>query len=283
MLFDLLRSKRIPETTVQPSGTGGVYVALKGGLGNQLFQYAFAHFLRVNGIEVSALALNYFAADRYGRTPLIEALTDIPLRKIPADELKLMRVVKNENGHSIKDTLVARNDADVVCDGYWQSGDYIDAAAQKVSDDLLAHGRTKYGADKVERSACVLHVRRTDYGHHGLLPLAYYLTCLEECGWPEFRVSTDEPNFSEHCFRKVQGYAGVMQSDARDPWGDFYAMANSTVQIIANSSFSWWTAWLGRISGVSSRIFAPQEWSLISDLQPCRQEWTIVDVKLVRP
>jgi hypothetical protein len=74
-----------------------------------------------------------------------------------------------------------------------------------------------------------------------------------------------------------------MQSDARDPWGDFYAMANSTVQIIANSSFSWWTAWLGRISGVSSRIFAPQEWSLISDLQPCRQEWTIVDVKLVRP
>jgi hypothetical protein len=86
----LLRSKRIPETTVQPSGNGVVYVALKGGLGNQLFPVRIrAHFLRVNGIEVSALALNYFAADRYGRTPLIEALTDIPLRKIPADELKL--------------------------------------------------------------------------------------------------------------------------------------------------------------------------------------------------
>jgi hypothetical protein len=50
-------------------------------------------------------------------------------------------LLRTKNGHSIKDTLVARNDADVVCDGYYGKVVItIDAAAQKVSDDLLAHG-----------------------------------------------------------------------------------------------------------------------------------------------
>jgi hypothetical protein len=152
-----------------------------------------------------------------------------------------------------------------------------------VSTDLLTHYDAKYRATNAAESECVVHVRRSDYGHHGLLPLDYYLACLEESRWPDFFVITDEPNFCEHVFAGIKGFGRVIRGEPGEPWPDFYFMFRSRIQVIANSSFSWWTAWLGQSAGVTAKVFAPGEWSLVSALQPCPTDWARINTRLLRP
>ncbi len=287
MLNRLFRSARIfrkpVESATQSTGRKNVYVNLMGGLGNQLFQYAFAHFLIKNAVSIAGLLANHFDHDAYRRAPLIDAISRIPVLKIPTEEYRAIKILADEDGEAVKELLLAGNFQDLLCRGYWQDARYVEQVRQEVSGDLLACYERSYRAANDLDNECVLHVRRNDYGHNGLLPVSYYLGALEECGWPEFFVVTDEPNFCEYVFRKTRGFGGVISSSPSTPWPDFYFMFRSRIQVVANSSFSWWTAWLGRAAGVTRNVFAPAEWSILVRNQPCPGDWERIETKLLRP
>lgn len=258
----------------------GVYVCLMGGLGNQLFQLACARFLVAQGIAVSGLLTNLFESDGYARRPLVDALSSIPLTALPKASLASFTVLAEENGMTLLDALRQRTSGGTVCRGYWQETTFADACASE-----LVAAFTRHGGDARAGSAddCVVHVRRGDYGHHGLLPLAYYQAALESAGWPRFSVVTDEPNYCEHVFSRVRGYAGVIRGANADPWSDFYRMSRARLQIVANSSYSWWAAWLGTNTAATARVIAPAEWSLLAASNPCPPAWHRIDTKLLRP
>jgi hypothetical protein len=262
------------------AGKGRVYVCLMGGLGNQLFQYAFARFLAAQGVPITGLVVNLFDGDGYARQPLAHVLPRVPSVKLSKDELATLSVLADENGLAIRDALV-QGRTDVVCRGYWQDAGYANAVAAELTGDLGAYGVQHYGA--ATAGECVVHVRRHDYGHHGLLPLAYYQAALAHCGWPRFTVVTDEPNFCEYMFARTQGYAGVVRGDTAEPWKDFFLLSRARTQIIANSSFSWWSAWLGRATGATGTVIAPAEWSLVRESNPCPGDWHRIDTRLARP
>ncbi len=267
------------------SGSGGaaagnIYVGLMGGLGNQLFQYAFARFLAAQGVAVSGLVTNLFDGDKYARRPLVQAVARLPAVQLSREDISKLDLLADENGMAVRDVLLGGARTNVFCRGYWQDPRYADAVAGELVADLQAFGERHRGA---AADACVLHVRRHDYGHHGLLPLRYYRAALEACGSPRFTVVTDEPNFCEYVFARVPGYAGVARGEIADPWHDFFRMAAARVQIIANSSFSWWTAWLGSASGATGTVIAPAEWSLIGNANCCPAAWQRIDVPLARP
>jgi hypothetical protein len=258
-----------------------IYICLLGGLGNQLFQYAFARYLATQGVTISGLVTNWFDRDAYARQPLVHALSRIPAAKLSKAELATLTVLANDDGMTICDALLKDRRTNVVCQGYWQDARYANAVATELAGDFQAYReRNDRTGDVVE---CVVHVRRHDYGHHGLLPFAYYQAALEHCGRPRFKVVTDEPNYCDYVFKRVEGYAGVVKGDTADPWNDFFLMSKSRIQIIANSSFSWWTAWLGRATGATATVIAPTEWSLIKDANPCPPEWYRIDTRLARP
>ena len=261
---------------------GRVYVCLAGGLGNQLFQYAFARYLSTEGIGVDGLVTNLFQQDSYSRGPLVPALSRIPAAHLSKDQLAVLKIVANDNGAVILDAVRQRGQTGVVCQGYWQQQDYANAVAAELAGDLKAYGERVPITGNITAD-CVLHVRRHDYGHLGVLPLAYYQAALAHCGSPRFAVVTDEPNFCEYIFSGVVGYAGVVRGDSADPWSDFFLMAGSRIQIIANSSFSWWTAWLGGATGKTATVIAPSAWSLIKGGNPCPAEWHRIDTALARP
>ena len=281
MLLHLLKSITGRGQRTAPA-QGSVYVCLAGGLGNQLFQYAFARFLSTHGVAVDGLATNLFARDTYSRSPLVLALSRIPAAHLSKNQLAALKVVANDNGAVILDAVQQRGQTGVVCQGYWQQPDYANAVATDLAGDLKALGERDHPTGNAIAD-CVLHVRRRDYGHLGLLPLAYYQAALAHCGSPRFTVVTDEPNFCEYVFAGVEGYAGVVRGDSADPWSDFFLMAGSGTQIIANSSFSWWTAWLGRATGKTTTVIAPSAWSLIKGANPCPAEWQRIDTVLARP
>lgn len=261
-----------------------VFVDLMGGLGNQLFQYAYARYLVDSGIPVGGLLVNRFDADAHGRIALATEIASLPTVRLPTGWLDRVAILNDENGARLRTTLAAhlQQTGTVICRGYWQSPTYADQVQDLLVAELLSAAGSGW-RDQTDSADCMVHVRRRDYGHHGLLPLGYYLASLERQGWPAFSVVTDEPNFCHHVFSQVQGYAGTLCGDARRPWEDFFRMSKAKCQVIANSSFSWWTAWLGESLGYCATVYAPAEWSLLPYPDPCRPHWQRVPAALIRP
>jgi hypothetical protein len=263
-----------------PRAGNRVYVCLMGGLGNQLFQYAFARHLVAQGVAVSGLVTNLFERDGYARQSHVHAFSRIPAARLSKGELATLQILANNDGMAVRDVLRGGR-TNVVCRGYWQDATFANAVATELAGDLRAHGERHYPtANDVD---CVLHVRRHEYGHHGLLPFAYYQAALAHCGHPRFAVVTDEPNFCDYMFKSVAGYAGVARGDIDDPWRDFFRLSKARVQIIANSTYSWWSAWLGRATAATTTVIAPVEWSLVTEANPCPAEWHRIDTRLARP
>jgi hypothetical protein len=133
-------------------------------------------------------------------------------------------------------------------DGYFQSEKYFEDCA----DDIRKMFRTD---DRPIRKACAVHVRRGDYldlqGVLPVLPMSYYQHAMFEVRnrWniDEFIVYSDDPDWCKKEFSNVE-HVGVLE--------DFEAMQNYHCNIIANSTYSWWAAWLAG----HDRVIAPKTW-----------------------
>ena len=103
-----------------------IYLNIKGGLGNQLFQYAFLLYLKKNGIENIHLFSNY-NSDTYGRNFILGDLFHLSCdiaTDLPGDTI----VITSENGLAIIDYLKSVQSGVYLIDGYFQNYEYVSAA-----------------------------------------------------------------------------------------------------------------------------------------------------------
>jgi hypothetical protein len=82
----------------------------------------------------------------------------------------------------------------------------------------------------------------------------------------EFFLFSDEPDFMAQAFANLPK-AHVVRSDPAASWEDMFLMARCQHHIIANSSYSWWGAWLN--DGPSKRVIAPARWFTPDKLATC--------------
>ncbi|MCC5790909.1 MAG: alpha-1,2-fucosyltransferase [Opitutales bacterium] len=261
-----------------------IRMLLCGGLGNQLFQYAFARALALRSkahLELDAASL--FAKDKvYQRNYELDAFT-IPesvrvIRKRPAfSDLRRKWAERKSRGKSLETSQfvtepqpfqfypeyaqwrVSRN---ILLLGYWQCEDYFKDAEVDIRRYLTfrepIHPQHVELAKQIESCESVaVHIRRVqykraisiDYYQKGLLEMRHKLDN------PRFFVFTDDP----------EGYANdglegddiqLIPSTGLPAIEDFKLMAHNRHFIIANSSFSWWAAWLGNQQG-TSYVIAP--------------------------
>ena len=125
-----------------------------------------------------------------------------------------------------------------------------------------------------------LHIRRTDYvtnPNHTALDASYYKKALKEFGEDEtVLVFSDDPIwchdsglFADDRFMIAEGNSG---------WTDMCLMTMCKGHIIANSSFSWWGAWLAK----SEKVVAPSGWFVGSNLEHLDtkdlipEEWVVI-------
>jgi hypothetical protein len=159
-------------------------------------------------------------------------------------------------------------------EGYFQSERYFTDVSQAIREDftpredLLAEiSRT---AEKlIPQGACVsLHVRRGDYTNpatmavHGLLDASYYEKALrlvvERAGQTlPICVFTDDPTWVRANLA-LPGEPRFVSEHTRTPLQDMILMSRCTHHITANSSFSWWGAWLNPNHG--KIVVTPREW-----------------------
>lgn len=170
---------------------------------------------------------------------------------------------------------VLRSGADTYLEGYWQSPHYFEAVAAQIREDfqLKAAPDAQNAAllrDIARGDAVAVHVRRGDYltspgaaRVHGVCGLDYYEAALRliagRVAAPNFFLFSDDPAWVRANL-KVPGPATCVDHNGARPWEDIRLMRACRHFIIANSSFSWWGAWLADPAG--RIVVAPRRWAL---------------------
>jgi hypothetical protein len=166
--------------------------------------------------------------------------------------------------------------------GYFQSERYFSSIAESLRSWFCPReplGDTAAAALKAiaaSRLPVSVHVRRGDYlnpgtlEHHGILGKPYYrdaLTRLEaEIGqYAELFVFSDDAAAAGQVLDFVPKSRLVhVRGDPKLPWEDMALMARCKHHVIANSSFSWWGAWLNR--STDKVVVAPRAWFAPAEL-----------------
>jgi len=158
------------------------------------------------------------------------------------------------------------DNADVEYQGWFQSEKYFLRNRDAVLQWFLPTAESQKQIDKTEEflgipgsERCCIHVRRGDYlkiedglaGPHGwVLPLEYYQNAWENipAGICPI-IITDDPEYCQRVFGWLPEARVVRDTS---PIVDMFLMRNSHYKIIANSTFSWWGAWLSEdVSGLT--------------------------------
>jgi len=164
---------------------------------------------------------------------------------------------------------------DNVClDGYWQSEKYFPAIRALLKKEFTLRvpldGKDLQLADKMRTcNAVSLHVRRGDYltnphaaKHHGTCDMDYYDQAVrfirEKIPSVQLFIFSDDPHWSEANMSYDLSTTIVSKADREVEGRDLTLMSNCRHHIIANSSFSWWGAWLG--DDPEKIVIAPKRW-----------------------
>ncbi|PWC56253.1 hypothetical protein TSH7_28590 [Azospirillum sp. TSH7] len=280
-----------------------IIVRLSDGLGNQMFQYAFGRALSTRRGVPLRLDLSAYRVERKRRYELHYFLTEetfvtdeeahrVVTRPHNPDEPWWNQPVVREPHFHYSPDVVQVSSAGYFS-GYWQSERHFDDVAPLIRLEFtpkqpLAGANLEVARAIAARNAVSLHVRRGDYISdpkvnvlHGVCSLDYYRAAVAHVAArvekPEFFVFTDDPDWIRTKLKlDFPAYLVTQNQDA--PVEDLRLMTLCRHHIIANSSFSWWGAWLGEKPG--QIVCAPQRWfgaypHDTRDLVPDR--WTRLD------
>ncbi len=182
--------------------------------------------------------------------------------------------------------------AQVYLDGYWQSEKYFEAISGIIRNEFifkqpLVNEYYLHVKHQIENSNSIsLHFRRCDYvdnpktnKYHGVPSMIYYQRAVEriakKINAPVLFIFSDDIQWVMTHFESEFPMVFIEQSD-EELHSDFRLMSLCKHNIIANSSYSWWAAWLNE--NENKTVIAPEKWYAhqrsqvhASDLLP--REW----------
>lgn len=259
-----------------------VVVQVAGGLGNQLFQYAAARSLADRRSAPLVLDLRWFAGQQehsYGLDALrvrVDGVVTDETTWRDADFAQLP--VVSEQGFAF-DPAVVDAPAGSVLAGYFQSPRYLIGHERALREDVmpvagLGSWTADHAAQLLEEGSVSLHVRRGDYltptnaTIHGSCTLEYYRRCLRllaRVGHGSVLVFSDDPLWAEEHVAPLAGPGAAVVAAPPDapPFESMRLMSLAHHAVLANSTFSWWGAWLRESPGVT---LAPRPWFSTSEL-----------------
>jgi hypothetical protein len=241
---------------------------LKGGVGNQLFIYAAAYaFCRTFGYKLYIDGESGFIKDKYRRANKLhsfriestsmsgKAMLYFTLKKIsPILSLfcfrntyeLLERDSKDVNPFKLPDPLPSI----IFFDGLWQSPEYFRSYRSEILRQLEFKNVSNFKTNAlfniiVSSESVAVHVRRVQYNN--VLDLDYYFKAMDllesKAAKLTYFIFSDDVSWCKATFNGIENIIFVDYPDQNDI-EDLFLMTKCKYFIIANSSFSWWGAWL---------------------------------------
>jgi hypothetical protein len=231
-----------------------------GRLGNQMFQYAalkgIAAKHRYNICIPKSNNQNEWADHQLNVVFKMSTLTSLNYQYIDSD-----RPTISEETFSFNERLFKNCPDWINLQGFFQSEKYFKHIRDQLLIDFEFHDNISETAKQVVsdwNKPVAIHIRRTDYvsnANHTVLPIEYYEHALSMFDTNrEIIIFSDDPDW---CLsHKLFSDDRFMVSQTGDNALDMCLMTLCSAHIIANSSFSWWGAWLSD----SEKVIAPSGW-----------------------
>lgn len=272
-----------------------VIAAIKGGLGNQMFCYAAARALALRtNRELLLDTRTGFQRDGYGRAYRLDRFP-ITAREAPPDlclggdfrspRHRFARAVARFLPPNRRAYLAENRDAGpeqltslkptrprIYLNGYWQNDACFADHAQTIRRELAPppptdpENRSLAARIAAESAPVFLHVRRVRYSPR--LDAAYYRSAIARLrsalGTPRFFLFGDDPDWARDQLDLAPEEREVVTHNADNELADLFLMSRCRHAIAANSSFSWWGAWLIGKSPDSQILFpATPGWPIV--------------------
>ena len=275
-----------------------VVIKTIGGLGNQLFQYAFARGISSQlktdfllDIDTSVVYKN----ERVHEFSLGHFNVKIPqahwytmfgfvwLRRHKAifnfiyHKLRFKKLFSSfyfiERFFCFDENVLKKKDG-TYFEGFWNTEKYFKHVENEIRKEvtivkLLSEYSQKISKKIQETNAVSLHVRRTDYvthkisnEFHGVCPPEYYENAIkyiaERVSSPHFFIFSDDYDWIVENFKSLQYPFTCIKNGPDKNFEDLMLMSQCKHHIIANSTFSWWGAWLN--SKKDKIVIGPKQW-----------------------
>lgn len=274
-----------------------IVVRQTSGLGNQLFQYAagrclanklggslrIAHELpkkltsygslrpvQLHKFAISAVIGKVTAFDRL----ILSTRPELALLGRAVRALRKIQVIREDADAFLfhKDFQLASESRIVYLLGYWQAYSIVRDVEPELRQELAPvsplSGRSFQVAEKIRNAANAvsIHLRRGDYqavfGPNSVLSAGYYERAIRlmaaKAPDSTFFVFSDDIEYAREWARGDQRLNVVDHNDANTAFEDIQLMSLCRRHIIANSSFSWWGAWMN--SKRDREVVAPSKW-----------------------
>lgn len=279
-----------------------------GGLGNQMFQYAaglalarefdVSHRLDVSGFSEYALHHGFELERIFNCSIEIASRADIrnvlgwqcplPIRQVLGH--RRFSLIRRRNfvvePHFQYWAGIRNSPRDCYLVGYWQSERYFKQVEPAIRQAFtFRYPLVGKNADYLAQVSCEntvsLHIRRGDYVNnaktnaiHGLLPLSYYQKAIAHMTrskeGSQFFVFSDDIEWARQNLKLDAPCMFIGHNHGAESYRDMQLMSHCHHHIIANSSFSWWGAWLN--PDPDKIVIAPKKWfanaNTVSDLFP---------------
>jgi len=276
-----------------------IIIKIVGGLGNQMFQYAYAKSLKQKGYEVKMDISPFDTYKLHGGYQLDKY--NISLQSSSVEEnnkyysnsifTKVLRKVGIETSKAIseksllfdKDFLNTEDNNYV--EGYFQSEKYFKNIRNILLKEFTIKQELSNYTKKIQKNieeaqnSCSIHIRRGDFIHeqntniHGACSLDYYKKAInyidENITNTKYFIFSDDIKWCKENL-ETKNAIFVDSKEKRIAHEDMYLMSLCNHNIIANSSFSWWGAWLNKHQ--DKTVIAPARWFADEKMQEQSQD-----------
>ena len=283
-----------------------IVIKLRGGLANQMFQYALGRHLSILHKVPLYLDLVHFEEEQTIEKTIRDfglSKCDIQAKIATKNHINQAKgwynnVLKRKFNTALNktkpyykvniikeqssgfDSNILNAPKNCYVEGFWQSENYFKAIRDVILEDLSFKDEPtglnlNYINDIKACNSVSIHVRRGDYVNnkhyqniHQVLTVSYYSkainTILKTVDNPVFYVFSDDPEWVK-AHIKTEYKTVFVDHNMETPHEDIRLMQRCKHNIIANSTFSWWAAWLNNNPG--KIIVAPEKWYKKVDLE----------------
>ena len=268
-----------------------------GGLGNQMFQYALGNSLaKINHVDLR-FDLRAYKNPKYHNPEgfLLGKLFDINIEQADAKDytdvmgilepllrvkhrINLGRITKNfvqeKQLFHFNESILEKTPTNAYLHGSWQSYKYVELFEKDLREkfslkrELISKQSIDFVSSLTDKNSVSIQVRLKDYVEnsstreiYNVCDDNYYRRCIDvirqKVARPKFFVFSDDPEKA----REIDIFKNFNIVDINKnsgSWNDLYLMSKCSHNIIANSTFGWWSAWLN--NNKKKCVLTPETW-----------------------